>query len=70
VTGYCPQHSPLYDDLSIRTHLRFYAGIRGIADRKQILDVTESLMASLKISGEFQDQGDAKWIVIEVVMGS
>ena len=50
LTGYCPQHNPLYDDLSVRTHLYVYASVRGVKGKIHIDEMIEYLLRSLKIS--------------------
>ena len=49
VTGYCPQHNPLYDDLTLKRHLYLYAAVRGIKGKKNIDIICNYLMNSLKI---------------------
>uniref|UniRef100_A0A1I8GC67 ABC transporter domain-containing protein n=1 Tax=Macrostomum lignano TaxID=282301 RepID=A0A1I8GC67_9PLAT len=44
--GYCPQHNPLFNSISVFEHLRFYAQIRGIPDQlgsAQIAGLIEGL---------------------------
>ncbi|PAA59539.1 hypothetical protein BOX15_Mlig004705g1 [Macrostomum lignano] len=44
--GYCPQHNPLFNSVSVFEHLRFYAQIRGIPDQlgsAQIAGLIEGL---------------------------
>ena len=50
LTGYCPQHNPLYDDLTVRTHLNLYASVRGIKGRHNVNTIIDYLMKSLKIT--------------------
>ena len=50
LTGYCPQHNPLYDALTVRTHLVLYASVRGIQGKENINAIIDYLMNSLKIS--------------------
>ncbi|XP_072383028.1 cholesterol transporter ABCA5-like [Diabrotica undecimpunctata] len=38
MTGVCPQHDILFDDLTPREHLEFFAAIKGISNRKYAID--------------------------------
>ncbi|CAG9831939.1 unnamed protein product, partial [Diabrotica balteata] len=38
MTGVCPQHDILFDDLTPREHLEFFAAIKGIPNRKSAID--------------------------------
>ena len=46
ITGVCPQHDVLFDDLTCEEHLLFYAAIKGVS--RQQLD--EQVMTSLSSS--------------------
>ncbi|CAI9718098.1 ATP-binding cassette sub-family A member 2-like isoform X2 [Octopus vulgaris] len=41
--GYCPQFDSLYDELSAREHLQFYARLRGIPPKDEAIVVNQAL---------------------------
>ncbi|KAL4144394.1 hypothetical protein PRNP1_013527 [Phytophthora ramorum] len=42
--GYCPQHSVLYPDLTVKEHLIFYGRLKGITDRSELaMEVTRKI---------------------------
>ena len=49
--GYMSQKFSLYEDLTIRENIKFYAGIYGVSD-KHIKEKTASLMEELHMQGE------------------
>lgn len=49
--GYMSQRFSLYEDLTIRENIRFYAGIYGLSDKK-IKEKTEVLVKQLHLEGE------------------
>jgi ABC-2 type transport system ATP-binding protein len=49
--GYMSQKFSLYEDLTIRENIRFYAGIYGLTD-KQIKEKTDSLLKQLNLEGQ------------------
>ena len=49
--GYMSQKFSLYEDLTIRENIRFYAGIYGLTD-KQIREKTNLLLHQLKLEGK------------------
>ncbi len=49
--GYMSQKFSLYEDLTIRENIRFYAGIYGLTD-KQIKEKTYSLIKQLNLEGQ------------------
>ncbi|XP_041362792.1 cholesterol transporter ABCA5-like isoform X3 [Gigantopelta aegis] len=48
VTGVCPQHDILYDELSCREHLDIFAGIKGVGKEERD-DVVEKIMKAVDI---------------------
>jgi len=49
--GYMSQKFSLYEDLTVKENIRFYAGIYGM-ERKAIREKTEVLLKQLRLSGE------------------
>jgi ABC-2 type transport system ATP-binding protein len=49
--GYMSQKFSLYEDLTIRENIRFYAGIYGLTD-EQIKEKTNSLVKQLRLDGQ------------------
>uniref|UniRef100_A0A1I8JBA9 ABC transporter domain-containing protein n=1 Tax=Macrostomum lignano TaxID=282301 RepID=A0A1I8JBA9_9PLAT len=47
--GYCPQHNPLFNSITVAEHIRFYADIRGL-DSIEAEQQTTRLMQSLGLS--------------------
>lgn len=60
--GYMSQKFSLYEDLTIRENIRFYAGIYGMGD-KEIKDKTTSLLQQLAM------EGNEKKLVRELPLG-
>lgn len=46
--GYCPQHDPLWDKITLRQHLECYAAVRGISSHR-ISSVIDYYVKSLRI---------------------
>uniref|UniRef100_A0A915LQ69 ABC transporter domain-containing protein n=1 Tax=Meloidogyne javanica TaxID=6303 RepID=A0A915LQ69_MELJA len=83
VIGYCPQHNPLFEKLTVREHLQLYAGLktstlngphgRNILN-EEIADILESinLSASLDIQSQNLSGGQKRklCVAISLVAGS
>ncbi|XP_041362811.1 ABC transporter A family member 1-like isoform X2 [Gigantopelta aegis] len=48
MTGVCPQHDILYDELSCREHLDIFAGIKGVREKERA-DVVKTIMKAVDI---------------------
>ncbi|RWS11467.1 ATP-binding cassette sub-family A member 1-like protein [Dinothrombium tinctorium] len=44
--GYCPQYNVLFNDLSIREHLRFYSHLKGLLPEDQIEEDIDTMLQS------------------------
>lgn len=39
--GFCPQHSILYDELTVREHLTFYCQLKGMTNKEADMEVAK-----------------------------
>ncbi|XP_064640640.1 cholesterol transporter ABCA5-like isoform X2 [Lineus longissimus] len=46
--GYCPQHDPLWEDVTLEEHIKCYAAIRGVPN-ENIATLTKFFLESLKL---------------------
>ena len=54
MTGICPQHDVLFDELTPREHLQFFARIRGMAE-KEVPGEVEAILSDIDLADKKDD---------------
>jgi ATP-binding cassette, subfamily A (ABC1), member 3 len=58
VMGVCPQHDVLWDDLTVKEHLNFFAGLKGVPKEK-IADSVAKIIAEVGLTEKIDVQSRA-----------